>query len=55
MKKVPRILAYLGITVLLIISLGLIFNQQIAKLALETFHPNVTTTSIAAAQKKSAS
>lgn len=55
MKKTSRILAYIGLTILLIISLGLIFNQQIAKIALETYHPHVTAKSIASAKEKPAS
>ncbi|MCM0599050.1 class A sortase [Periweissella fabalis] len=55
MKKIPRVLAYVGLTIVLIISLGLIFNQQIAKFALETYHPHVTSKSIQAAKQKPAS
>lgn len=50
-----RILAYFGLTILMIISLGLIFNQQIARYALETYHPKVTQKSIEAAEKKKVS
>lgn len=55
MKKAYRILGYLGVMILLLISLALIFNQQIAKFTLETYHPKITQQSIAKAHNKKAS
>lgn len=55
MKRGYRVLAYIGLTILFLISLALIFNQQIAKFALETYHPTVTTASIKKAESKKAS
>lgn len=55
MHKVYRILSYLGLITLFVIALALIFNQQIAKFTLETYHPKITKQTIAKAHNKKAS
>lgn len=47
-----KMLKYLAFSILILISLGLIFNQQIAKVALETYRPETNVESIKKANKQ---